>query len=210
MPREYFIYLFVGGLAVWISILLYIRSSNKSVIPYFKKLGEKYGVTVDDSKKIGISRFPVAEGMYRSHPLFVGSTNKGENYKSFVHTYFRLICRNYLDLTFLIVKKNKQNIAKYGTDAVTMNDSEFDEKFLVVTNNPELMVSLLDFNIKYKLLQSANLGFNGEITLKNDNLLYIEPDLIRNDVVMLRSEVMIHVLTDIADSLKFKKEKSIN
>jgi hypothetical protein len=64
------------------------------------------------------------------------------------------------------------------------------------------MISLLDFNIKYKLLQASNLGFSGEITLDNDNLLYTEPELIRNDVVLLRSEVMIHVLTDIADSLK--------
>jgi hypothetical protein len=205
MAKEYFFILFSGGAIVWLFTFLFIRYSNKGVVQYFKKFNEKYGVTVDNTKKIGIGRFPAAEGMYRGYPLFIGSLNKGESNKSYVHTYFKLICRNYIGLSLVIVKNNRQNIATYGSNAIDVNDSEFGDKFIVNTNNPEFMISLLDFNIKYKLLQAANLGFNGEITLYNDNLIYIEPELIRSDVVMLRSEVMIHVLTDIADSLKFKK-----
>lgn len=209
MAREYFIILFAVGVAVWIFTFLYVRYSNKSVVRYFNKFSEKYGVNVDDKKKIGIGRFPVAEGVYRDYPLFIASMNTGENYKSYVHTYIRLICRNYTGLNFIIVKNNKQNLVTYGGSEIDVNDSEFAEKFIINTNNPEFMISLLDFNIKYKLLQAANLGFNGEIMLSNENLTYIEQELIRNDIIMLRSEVMIHVLTDIADSLKFKKiEKS--
>jgi hypothetical protein len=205
MPREYFIVLFAGGIAVWIIIFFFVRFTNKSVVQYFRKLTEKYGVKVDESKKIGIGRFPMAEGTYRGYPLFIGCMKKGEEGEKCTHTFIRLICNNPTGLVFRIVCKNKQNTMEYGKFALKINDSEFEEKFIVNTNNPEFMISLLDFNIKYKLLQASNLGFSGEITLDNENLLYTEPELIRNDVVMLRSEVMIHVLTDIADSLKILK-----
>lgn len=204
MPREYFLVLFAGGIAVWVFIFFFVRFTNKSVVQYFKKLGEKYNLTVNDSKKIGIGRFPMAEGMFRGYPLFIGSMKKGEENCKYTYTFIRLLCSNTTGINFRIVRKTKQNIINYNQYAIKVNDSEFEEKFIINSNNPEFMLSLFDFNIKYKLLQAANLGFSGDITLDNENLLYTEPELIRNDVVLLRSEVMIHVLTDIADSLKFK------
>ena len=205
MPKEYFIVLFAGGIAIWAFIFFFVRFSNKSVVEYFKKLAEKYNLTLNESKKIGIRKFPSAEGMYRGYPLYIGTVNKEEtNYKN-TYTFFRMVCTNSAGVSFRIVRKNKINSMNYGKHSMSINDNEFEEKFIVNSNNPEFMITLLDFNVKYKLLQAADLGFNGEITLENDNLICTEPELIRNDVVLLRSEVMIHVLTDAADSLKFKQ-----
>ncbi len=204
MEKQYFFILFIGVFAVWIFIYIFLRYSNKTVAGYFKKLAEKYGISIDVNKKIGLAKYPSAEGMYRNFPLFIDCLKTNEGGKKYIHTLIRLLCKNPENITFLIVRKNRANIAKYGSYEIKINDSEFDEKYILNTNNPERMLSILDFNVKYKLLQSASLGMHGEIKLEGETVLFTEPELIRNDTVMLRTEVMIHVLTDIADSLKFK------
>jgi hypothetical protein len=204
MPREYFFALFAGGFAVWIFIFFFLRYTNKSVAGYFKKLKEKYNISVDLNKKIGMAKFPSAEGMYRNYPLFIDCLKTNEGGKKYIHTSIRLLCKNPEKISFLITRRNRANIAKYGAYEVKINDSEFDEKYILNTNNPERMMQILDFNIKYKLLQTASLGMHGDLKLEGETVSFTEPELIRNDTVLLRTEVMIHVLTDAADSLKFK------
>lgn len=204
MPREYFFALFAAGFAVWIFIFLFLRYSNNKVAGYFKKLAEKYGISIDVNKKIGLAKYPSAEGMYRNFPLFIDCLKTNEGGKRYIHTLIRLICKNPENITFLIARRNRANSAKYGSYEVKINDTEFDEKYILNTNNPERLLSILDFNVKYKLIQSASLGMHGELKLEGETVLFTEPELVRNDTVMLRTEVMIHVLTDISDSLKFK------
>lgn len=204
MPKEFFFALFAGGFTVWIFIFFFLRYTNKSVAGYFKKLGEKYNISVDLNKKIGIAKFPSAEGMYRNFPLFVDCLNTSETGKKYIHTSIRLLCKNPDNINFLIVRRNRANAAKYGSNEIKVNDSEFDERYILNTNSPDRMLALLDFNIKYKLLQLASLGMHGELKLDGDTVSFTEPELIKNDAVLLRTEVMIHVLTDVGDSLKFK------
>ena len=100
------------------------------------------------------------------------------------------------------MKKNRANEIKYGAKSFLINDAEFDGKFIVNTNNFEKMFSMLNFSIKYKLLQSLNVGFNGELTLEGNNLSYAENELIKNNINLLRIEILLHLLCEISDELK--------
>jgi hypothetical protein len=204
MEKQYFFFLFFGGFVIWIFIFFFLRYTNKNAAGYFKKLAEKYNISIDVNKKIGMAKFPSAEGMYRGYPLFIDCLKTNEGGKKYIHTSIRLLCKNPDNLTFLIVRRSRANAAKYDSNEIKINDSEFDEKFILNTNAPDRMMTILDFNIKYKLLQSASLGMHGEIKLEGETVSFTEPELIKNDTVLLRTEVMIHVLTDVGDSLKFK------
>jgi hypothetical protein len=93
-------------------------------------------------------------------------------------------------------------MVKYGGKAYLINDSEFDSKFIVNTNNGERMFGMLNFSIKYKLLQSLNVGFKGELKLEGNKLSYTENELIKNNINLLRIEILLHLLCEISDELK--------
>ena len=69
------------------------------------------------------------------------------------------------------------------------------------TNDPEKAIQILDYTIKFKLLQTANLGYNGEILLEGNNISYREPGLMKKESSLLRIELLLHVLSDIAEDL---------
>lgn len=189
----------------WLLFIIYILTANKSIVKNFKTFGDKYGFEVDTSKKSGLYRHPVSDGSYRSIPVVIGSFNKEEGRKKYPATYVEADCLNPGNLEFLIVKKTNANSIKYGSKDFSAGDSEFDEKFIVNTNNTDRMFHLLNFSIKYKLIQSINVGFKGELTLNNNKLRYAEKELIKSKMNLLRIEIMLHLLCEIAEELNDNK-----
>ena len=186
----------------WLAVMIYGSLSSKGVLKSYKSLSDKYGFETDLTKKSGFRKLPVVKGRYRNIPVEIGSfINQGGRKKS-AATYIKAACTNPAGLEFIIVKKNRANEIKYGAKSFLINDAEFDGKFIVNTNNFEKMFSMLNFSIKYKLLQSLNVGFNGELTLEGNNLSYAENELIKNNINLLRIEILLHLLCEISDELK--------
>lgn len=189
----------------WLFVLFYLFTVNRNIVKSYKSFTEKYGFEVDLSRKSGFFKHPVSHGSYRNIPVAIGSFIKQEGRKRSAATYIEAECSNPAEMDFIIVKKTNANSIKYGGRAFTINDSEFDDKFIVNSNDMNLMFDLLNFSIKYKLLQSLNVGFKGELTLKGNKLQYVEKELIKNSVNLLRIEILLHLLCEISDELKENK-----
>lgn len=186
----------------WLFVLFYLFMVNRGIVKSYKSLAEKYGFEVDSTKKSGFFKHPVARGNYRNIPVLIGSFIKEERRKKSAATQIEVECSNPFEMDFIIVKKTNANNILYGSSAFAVNDTEFDDKFIVNTNDLNKMFDLLNFSIKYKLLQSLNVGFKGELTLKGNKLQYVENELIKSSVNLLRIEILLHLLCEIADELK--------
>jgi hypothetical protein len=73
----------------------------------------------------------------------------------------------------------------------------------VQTNNPEKLKKIFDFNTKFKLEQVIKLGFNGVISLEGNSLQYSDRDLLQNDESLMRVELIMHELCDIAEVMRY-------
>jgi len=186
----------------WLMVLFYLFIVNRNIVKSYKSFTDKYGFEVDVSKKSGFFKHPVSRGNYRNIPVTIGSFIKEESRKKSAATYIEVECINPEEINFIIVKKTNANSIMYGGRAFTINDSEFDDKFIVNSNDMNRMIELLNFSIKYKLLQSLNVGFKGELTLKGNKLKYVEKELIKSSVNLLRIEILLHLLCEISDELK--------
>jgi hypothetical protein len=196
------IFIVIVFIVPWLFVLIYLFTVNRNIIKNYRSLAEKYGFEVNASKKSGFFKHPVSRGTYRNIPVVIGSFIKEDRRKNSAATFIEVECVNQTEMDFIIVKKTIANSIKYGGKAFTVNDSEFDKKFIVNTNDMNLMFDLLNFSIKYKLLQSLNVGFKGELTLNGSKLAYIEKELIKNNVNLLRIEILLHLLCEMADELK--------
>lgn len=189
----------------WGLIFIFIASSNKRTIANFKKLEEKYSLTGDYSKKVGMKNHPAVQGVYRSRNVKVESiiTDSMDNKKAAPHTTLFVECSNPEGFTFIVVKRKRQNNAAYLSGSTMVNDNEFDDKFIIQTNNPDKMRNIFDFNTKFKLDQVHTLGYDGIIKLEGNRLMYVERGLMNDDVSMMRVELVMHEFCDIADVMKY-------
>lgn len=71
-----------------------------------------------------------------------------------VYARFRTLIKTYHPFTFRIVKQGFfQNIAKiFGHEDIEINDPEFDDMFVISSNNPPLIQKVLVEGVKYPLL----------------------------------------------------------
>jgi hypothetical protein len=189
----------------WVILLFFMISSNKKTIKNFRKLEEKYGLQSDYSKKVGMKSHPRAQGEYRSRNIKIESVVRDsvEGKKVIPHTVLMVECTNTDNFFFLAVKRKKQNNAAYLAGSSLINDNEFDDKFIIQTNKLEKLTGIFDFNTKFKLDQVHKLGFDGIIKLDNNHLIYIEKGLLNNDEALMRLELVLHELCDIADVMKY-------
>ncbi len=186
----------------WLFVLAYLYITNRNILKNYKSLTNKYGFEVDSTKKSGFFRHPVSRGQYRGIPVEICSFIKENGRKKSPATYISVDCINPNGFDFTIVKKNTANNIAYGGKAFTINDSEFDSKFIVNTNDMKKMFDLLNFSIKYKLIQSVNVGFKGTLQLNGTKLRYEEKELIKSSMNLLRIEILLHLLCEIADELR--------
>ena len=193
--------LVIISLILWIFLFTIRKSRNKNILTYFKQLAEKYGLFLDESNKIGAVIYPLLKGVYKNRQIGIGCYIKNDGKKKLLTTYVRVECSNHRKISFDIVKKTKNSSLSGGGSIVNMMDSEFDEKFIVTSNSPEYLLPTFTFNIKYSLVQVANLGFNGELKLENNVLDYTEPELMNDENAKTRIELIMHILCDIADEL---------
>jgi len=184
------------SLFLWMLTVVIKNFAGGSVVKNYKKIGETYNANVDYSKKVGSAKYPVAYGNYRNRDISIESYTNVEG-KNSPNTLIKVACNNPTNLTLSLKKKSK-NTLNYS---VPTGDSEFDDVFVMQTNNPELAVHILDYTIKFKLLQAANLGFRGELLLEGNTMSYNEPGLIKKESSLLRIELLLHVLSDMADDL---------
>ena len=189
----------------WVFLLFVMLSSNKKVINNYRKLSEKYGLTPDLSKKIGMKNHPKAFGTYRNRNVKVESiiSDSAEGKKVIPHTMLTVECLNDTNFSFLAVKRKRQNNIKYNAGSTLVDDNEFDGKYIIRTNDPAKLKRIFDFNTRFKLDRVHALGFDGIVTLEGNLLVYTEKDLLKNDEDLMRLELVMHEFCDIADVLKY-------
>jgi len=186
----------------WIFILIHIISKKKRIARFYKQLTEKYGFTPGEAKEKKSKYLPLLSGAYRNRIVTVESLRKETGGKKSDCTLVRVNINNNNNFEFLITLNTKQNRLKYQNSEKT-GDAEFDEKFILVSNNPELARQVLNFNTKFKLQQAADLNFKGEVKLNGNIIDYEEPGLINSSASLMRTELLLHELCDIADELKY-------
>lgn len=189
----------------WLILFLYLVSSNKRVINNYKKLSEKYGLVCDFSKKAGMKNHPSAAGIYRNRNVKIESVmmNSRVNGKNVLHTLLSVECGNSDDFTFTAVKRTKQVSSADRSALALTDDKEFDGKFIIQTNDPVRVKRIFDFNTRFKLDQVHALGFNGTISLNGNLLQYAEKEQLSGSDPLMRFELVMHELCDIADVLKY-------
>jgi hypothetical protein len=205
MDFKYLIVLLPVLIVPWVVLYFLFIASNKKVNSNFKKLTEKYSLASDFSKKVGMKTYPNVYGIYRNRQIKFESVVRDsiDGKRVIPHTIVTVECANSDGFSFVLVKRNKKNSLNYITGTVMLDDNEFDDKFIVQTNNPEKLKKMFDFNTKFKLDRVNALGFNGIITLDQNTLQYIERDLLHNDESLMRAELVMHELCDIADVMRY-------
>jgi len=181
----------------WIIMILYIMARKRNAGKYFNKLQDKYTLTSDSADK---KRYEIS-GQYRSRPIkVVTGTPEGKKKPG---TILKVMCENPADFTFTLVKRSKSKNPYYSEGAYMVEDKEFDDKFIIQTNDVERMKRLFDFNTRFKLLQVSGLGFDGEINMQGNVFTYYEPGVMTSDTEMMKLELVLHELCDLADILKY-------
>jgi hypothetical protein len=84
-----------------------------------------------------------------------------------------------------------------------LDDNEFDGMFIIQTNDLERLKRLFDFNTRFKLQQIYGLGFTGEISLQGTTFTYSVQGLLNNDAALMKLELVLHELCDLADVMKY-------
>jgi len=179
----------------WIVILIYILTKKSRITKYYRKLQEKYELKAEQGGKNAI----IYIGTYRSRPVRIENTE----IKKKLSTQLTVECENPSDFEFILVKRNRSNNSVYSKGAFMLDDNDFDDNFIINTNDLEKVKRLFDFNTRFKLQQVNDLGFKGEIRLEGNNFIYIAPGLLDNDTDVMKLELVLHELCDLADVMKF-------
>ena len=186
----------------WIIVLISAITKKKRIARFYKQLTDKYGFTPDEAIDKKSKYLPLLTGAYRNRNVIIESLRKETGGKKTDCTLVKVSIINSNNFEFLITLNTKQNRLKYQNSEKT-GDTEFDEKFILVSNNPELARQILNFNTKFKLQQAADLNFKGEVKLSGNIIEYEEPGLINSSASLMRTELLLHELCDIADELKY-------
>jgi len=181
----------------WVIIIFYLLARKKNKGKFFKKLQDKYSLVSDSAD----NNHPEVSGEYRSRAIKL-ETDIPEGKKK-PGTILKVMCENPADFTFTLVKRSKSNNPYYSQGSYMLEDREFDDKFIVQTNDLEKLKRLFDFNTRFKLQQVNDLGFDGEIKLRGNTFTYYEPGMLNNDTALMKLELVLHELCDLADVLKF-------
>lgn len=205
METKFLLVLIPVLIVPWIVFYFVFISSNKKVVSNFKKLSEKYQLISDFTKKVGMKTHPSAEGIYRNRQVKIESIVRDslDGKKVVPHTVLSVDCSNSDNFHFKVIKRNKRNSNSHSAGSTLLEDNEFDDKFILITNNPHKLKNIFDFNTKFKLDQVNALGFNGLIALEGNKLMYMEPELINNNDALMRLELVMHELCDIAEVMKY-------
>lgn len=205
MTAKYLIVLIPVLVVPWIALYYLMYAAKKKVVSNYNKLNEKYSFECDFSKKVGMKTHPSAHGIYRNRQIRVESVIRDsiDGQKVIPHTILTVDCANSDSFTFNAVKRSKKNSLLFSSGAVLLDDNEFDDKFIIQSNNPEKLKKIFDFNTKFKLEQVIKLGFEGTISLNGNVLQYVDRDLLQNDESLMRVELIMHELCDIAEVLRY-------
>jgi hypothetical protein len=185
----------------WIIILISAITKKKRIAGFCKQLVQKYSFSTGEPDDKKTKHFPPVSGIYRNRNISIHAKRK-ETGKKQIYTLTSVNILNKDNFEFLITKNNKQNRIKFPSAAKT-GDAEFDDGFILVSNNHELAQKVLNFNTKFKLQQAADLDFKGEVRLRGNLLEYEEPGFINTPAALMRTELLLHELCDIADELKY-------
>ena len=205
MEAKFIIVLIPVLVLPWVVLFFIMMASNKKVVSNYNKLKEKYSLHSDFSKKVGMKHHPSAEGIYRNRNIKIESVVKDsvDGKKVIPHTVLSVDCANSDGFTFIAVRRNRKNAAEYQHGSVLVEDNEFDNKFILQSNNPDKLKRLFDFNTRFKLDQVHKLGFEGRISLNGNLLQYSEAGLLSSDEALMRTELVMHELCDIAEVMRY-------
>jgi hypothetical protein len=194
-------------IVIWLIVyFVYYRYNDRQILKNYKVLKDKYSLKLDTSKKTGQLHIPISEGVFKDLPVVVGTDIQYNSRKKKIKTFVKITCSNPDSMAFSISERVPKKKILYSSDIQPTGDSEIDGKYIIKCSDFKKMFTLLNFSIKYKLAQLANVGFKGDIALRENSLLYSEPGMILTNLDLLRIELMMHLLCEISDELKYLNE----
>jgi hypothetical protein len=203
-----FLILVIFSLTAVIYAIYYFYFRSKKIVNNFNSLTEKYGFKVDFSNKYNSIIHPVAIGMYRNQNIKIGSESKEVNGKRCSFSYIEIQCDNPANISFFVQKRTRSNKVIMTREEVLTEEKDFDLKFVVQSNNNDIVKSILDYTNRYKLLQALNLGLHGVLKLNRKTLYFEEPGLINDKIALMRTEILIHCMCDMAFDIAKEKSSS--
>jgi hypothetical protein len=192
--------LIIIGVLPWGLVMIHYLTRKHRSVKYFNGLQEKYSLTPGGNG----NRNNFISGYYRSNPVQIEYFEPESKKKFF--TKLTVKSDNPKDLEFNISKRKRSINPYYLNGSYMIEDKEFDDMFIIHTNDLERLKRMLDFNSRFKLQQVGSLGFNGEIRLKGNAFTYIEPGLLNSDTAVMKLELVLHELCDLADSMKYDEQ----
>ncbi len=199
MPDKYTFTALVAAVLIlpWVFIFIYKRFFSKSSNKLYDKLKKNYNLSMNYTSEKDVS----ADGVYRGKKISLATATNGK--ESGVTTEVSVDAENNSGFYFNVVRRKTSNNLKFSKKNSMTEDDEFDENFIVETNDTERMKKIFDFNSRFKLLQAMQFGLKGEITLNGNTITYIEKGSIKDDASLMRTELILHEMCDMADALKF-------
>lgn len=180
----------------WVFIFIYKRFFAKPSNKLYDKLKENYNLVMNYTSGKDVS----ADGVYRGKKISVATGTNGK--EEGITTEVSVDAENNSAFYFNVVRRKTANNLRFSKSSMTEED-EFDENFIVETNDTERMKKIFDFNSRFKLLQAMHFGMKGEIRLNGNTITYSEKGSIKDDASLMRTELILHEMCDMADALKY-------
>ncbi len=197
--------------AIVLSCIIFItKSSNQAYTKQLKILAQDFGLKLVSEGRQGVpfSKKPYAHGNYRNIPLMICSyTERAVGVSDTTYTAIKARCVNQNNLHFRIHKRDKGKVSKVlGEAGIKTNDLEFSSKFIMHGNNIELIQAVLTDEIKKKFYDAWfykpwHQGTIGTVELRNNEIQYVEMQMIRDEIDRERFKYLTELLCDLIEAL---------
>ena len=199
------------GLSFWITLRMLKEIPRRRSL-HMQKLGEALGLPVHE----GVSLYPrgsifgrmkspmVVEGNYKGKAVKVFHVRQGAGNNIRMYAAIQVLGRNPIDMTFSIEKKTWAHAftKMIGSKQVMFGEREFDKKFVVKSNHPEVLQLVLSDSIRVGLLNLLEeLGFDGEIQLEGNKMIYLEVGMINRTRRRKRYEKLVDLMSCLRDEM---------
>lgn len=191
----------LSGLLV---VFLIAKIRNNRLMRQFGLLAIQYGLTVQARKRFGFYCHPFIKGSYKFRDLHIGTYTE-DFWKHAVHyTFVTVEVERAEGKTFDVYKESyfRKFENEVGGHDIKTGDAEFDERFLVSSNDEEFVKQVLDEKVRNKFFEDIMAkNFYGSVQLKDGKLMFTHAGFIKNDLVRELFECLVDLLYAVADRI---------
>ncbi len=151
--------------------------------------------------------YPSITGMYRGHAIRIHMYRRGTGKNSRTYTALEVTPAQRSDLRFHIYEASLwSTVAKmFGMQDVEIGDESFDKRFIIKTNNPQMLATFLNPALRESFQALADKYTSWEIEFNGTIFSYHRKGSFGNPKMVAEIEEMMPFCCDLADQLKYIK-----